>query len=162
MDERTNINRAQGQFSFDPANGENSQGTAFHHNPASILQVGKAISKVFVYPNLYIRTDVEAQLVETLKLSSAFPETIRCALTWRALLLDVGDFVRLGVKIGAVEFSETPASIRSIGYNPLGLKLEMSLRSLQMVPYPGWAPSPAGIVGGADATILKEVGTTSF
>ena len=154
VDERTNFNRARGAFAYNPATNENSQTTGFWKNEASITQVGKAIDRQLVFPNLFVRSDVEAQVVEVLRIASAFPETISCTVTWRALLLELGDFVKVSVDVGAVRFKGVPAMVRYLGYNPQGLKLELRLWSFQMVPFPGWAPGYAGIVGGTGATIV--------
>jgi len=149
-------NRAKGDYNFDPNKNENLFSTDIYRNQAAITQAGKEISKLIVFPNLYVKSDVINQLSETLKLASAYPEYIEATLSSRAILRDIGDFVLVDVKIGSSIFSEVPAMIREIGYDPDGMKVPCKLLSLQMVPYTGYAPTYSGIVGGSTATITQE------
>lgn len=159
-DERNNWNRAKADFNFNPASGENLQGTSFFKNSAAIASAGREISKIVVFPNLYIQADVEGQVQEMLKLASSFSEQIDIVLSSRALLKDLGDFVKLKVNIGSVNFEDvsvTPVGmITQIGYDPKGLALPVKVWSFQMVPFPGYSPGLSGITGGSTATITKE------
>lgn len=150
------FNRAQAVFSFIPSKGEEGRQTSLYRNSAAILQSGKEISKKIIFPNLYIKSQVVDQLVETLRLASAFTEFISTEITWRGLLLDLGDFVALDVNIGSTVFEKVPAMIREIGYNPEGLRLPLTLWCFQMCPFPGWVPGYSGIVGGYSAIISEE------
>jgi hypothetical protein len=156
IDERNNFNRARGSFGYLPSRNENVRATRIQNNAASVTQIGKAISKDIEFPNLYVEADVKAQLVEILRLSSCFFEIVDCELTWRALLLDLGDFVALNVQIGSTIFSGVPAMIRDLGYNPQGFKLPVKLWCFAMCPFPGYTPGYAGTVGGYAATITEE------
>jgi hypothetical protein len=156
LDDRINFNRAQGVFDLEPVIGEEGRKTPIYRNQGAITQAGKPISKALVFPNLYKEADVVNQVTEMIRLASAYSEQISLNLTWRALLKDLGDFVGVNVQIGSVTFDDIPAMIRSIGYNPNGLKLEARLWSFQMCPFPGWAPAYAGVVGGYNATITQE------
>jgi hypothetical protein len=158
LDERNNFNRAQGVFDFRPDRGENARTTLIMKNTAAIHQMGKEISKKIVFPNLYDQDQVEDQLQEILRLSSASYEHILTGLTWRSLLQELSGFVKVRVDIGSSVFDDVPAMIREIGYDPEGLKLTARLWSMQMVPFPGYndvTPLP-GTVGGFNATISKE------
>ena len=135
---------------------ENFQETPLFRNNAAITQAGKEISKKIVFPNLYESATVIDQLKETLKITSSYLENVDVTLTWRSLLLDIGDFVKLNVKIQSSEFDEVPAIIREIGYDPAGIKIPMRLWSFQMMPFPGYNPGYAGTVGGSTATITEE------
>jgi hypothetical protein len=156
VDENNVFNRAQGAYSFEPVVQENARLTRFWKNSGSIAQIGRTISKQIVFPNLYVQADVEAQLVEILRLAIAVPENITTNLTWRAMLLDLADFVQLDVRIGPSMFSNVPCKIRSIGYEPDGLKIPVRLTSFQMFPFKTWNPGYSGIVGGQSATIVQE------
>ena len=156
IDEVTNFNRAKGVFNFLPNRRENLQETSIYRNEAAITQVGKEISKKIVFPNLYESTTVVNQLVETLRITSSYLENIDLTLTWRSMLLDIGDFVKLNVEIQSSVFDSVPALIREIGYDPRGIKLPMRLWSFQMLPFPGHAPGNPGIVGGSTAVITEE------
>jgi len=46
--------------------------------------------------------------------------------------------------------------IRSIGYDPAGIKIPVVLWSFQMTSFPGYAPGFSGMTGGYDATIVEE------
>ena len=156
VDEQTNFNRAQGVYAFSPLRNENSRSTMIYKNDASITQIGKAISKKLVFPNLYVENTVTDQLIEIIRMASSFIEIADLTLTWRALLLDIGNFIKLNIQIGSTEFINVPCMVRNIGYDPNGLKLPCKLWSFQMCPYPGYDPSYPGIVGGYDATITSE------
>ena len=155
IDERNNWNRAKADFDFNPAKGEQQRSTALYRNQDAIDQAGKPISKLVVFPNLYVKTDVVNQLIEMLKLASSYSEMIDMGLTSRAIRQELGDFVKLDVKIGSIEMDEIPAMIRSIQYSPEGLELPVKVWSFQMVGFFGYT-APAGWVGGVAATITKE------
>lgn len=156
IDDRNNFNRAQGVYNLLPDRNENARATPIFRNSAAISQAGKEISKKVVFPNLYQDTVVQDQLAEILKLASSTLETLEMSLTWRALLKDIGEFVKMDVKIGSSIFDEIPCMIREIGYDPQGLKIPVKLWSFQMVPFPGYSPGYSGIVGGSTATIAAE------
>jgi len=156
IDDRNNFNRAKGSFNYLPNRNENYQETKVARNSAAITQAGKEISKKIVFPNLYNTTVVENQLIEILKLSSAYMEVINFTATWRMLLIDLGDFVKLNVKIQGTQFVNVPAMVRDISYDPSGVKIPLKLWSFQMLPFPGYNPGYAGIVGGSTATITWE------
>ena len=156
LDTRNNFNGAKGRFNSLPnRNREFYQETKIFENQDAIDDTGGEVTKIIEYPNLVSDTVVTNQVKETLKITSSYLEHISVDLTWRALLLDVGDFVKLNIKIQGVQFDEVPAVIREIGYDPVGLKLVLNLWSLQMIPYPGWSPGYAGITGGYTATIQE-------
>lgn len=155
LDDKNQWNRARGEYSFDPLANANLQQTPIFQNAASIAQSGKAISKKVVFPNLYEEATVVKQLSEMLKLASSNAERVEMQLTGRAVLKDIGDFVGLDVKIGATQFDAVPAQVREISYDPKGM-LPVKLWSMQMVPFTGWAPGYAGIVGGQTAIITQE------
>lgn len=156
IDERLNFNRAQATFDFHPDINEQARFSPVYKNDASISQVGKAISKRVAFPNLYVSSDVETQLVEILRLASAMVETVSCTLTWRSFLRDVGDFVKIDVNIGAAEFENVVGMIRDLGYDPTGLTIPVKIWSLALCPFPGYTPGYAGTVGGYNATITQE------
>lgn len=156
IDVRTNFNRAKGLFNRLPGTGENENETSVFKNTAAITQAGKDISKRLVFPNLYIRTDVNNQVTEIIRLASSYLETIELTNTWRTMLKDVGDFLKLNVQIESAVYSDVPCMIRSIGYDPDGLKIPLKIWSFQMTPFPGYEPGFAGTVGGYNATITEE------
>jgi len=156
LDERNNFNRAKGQFNFLPSRKENFQETRVQKNTLAITQAGREISKRVVFPNLYDNTTVKNQVGEILRLTSAYLENVNVNLTWRSLLLDIGDFVKLNVNIQGTLFTNVPCLIRQISYDPAGIKIPMRLWSFQMLPFPGYAPGHEGITGGTTATIVEE------
>ncbi len=156
LDDRNVWNRAAASYSFDPAAGENAFETPIYRNSAAISQVGKEISKKVVFPNLYEEATVILQLKEMIKLSSGYAEFIETTLTSRAVLKDIGDFVLVNVQMGSTILENVPAMIRDIGYDPEGPSIPVKLWSLQMLPFPGYSPGYAGIVGGSTATITEE------
>jgi len=156
IDERTNFNRAKAVYNFLPNRNENFKETHIYKNNASIAQAGKPVSKKVVFPNLYIESTVIDQLKGILQISSAYLENVEMSLTWRSMLLDIGDFVKLNIKIQSTEFESVPALIREIGYDPAGIKIPMKLWSFQMLPFPGYTPGYSGTVGGSTAIIDEE------
>jgi len=156
IDEINNFNRAQGSYDLHPDTNENSTNTPIFKNAASITQVGKAISKKVVFPNLYVEADVTNNLKEIIRLSSAMFETIAMTLTWRAMLLDVGDFILVNVVIGSAVFENVPVMIRTIGADSKGLTIPLKGWSFALCPFPGYVPAYAGTVGGYSATIIQE------
>jgi len=157
IDERTNFNRAKAVFNNLPNRKENFQETGVYKNDAAIAQAGKPISKKVVFPNLYEESVVIDQLKETLRVTSAYFENIDVTLTWRSMLLDIGDFVKLNVKIQSTQFTDVPALIREVGYDPDGIKIPLRLWSFQLLPFTGYTPGYAGTVGGSIATIDEEI-----
>lgn len=156
LDERNNFNRAQGVFDYRPNRNENSTRTPIFSNAASIAAAGKKISKEIAFPNLYIASDVQNQLIEILRIASALFEVVKMEATWRLMLLDIGDFISLDVKIGSSQFDNVPAIVRDIGYNPAGLKIPLRVWSLALLPFPGYTPGYSGTTGGHAASITQE------
>jgi hypothetical protein len=156
IDYKNNFNRSQGNFRFSPKDNENTKRTAYYRNQDAIDAAGKTIGKLLVYPNLVIESEVDLQVQETLRFSSAYIEILDLQLTWRALLLDIGDFLNMQLSIGSTIFNNTPAYIRSIGYDPNGLKLPITVFSLQMFDYGAYTPSNPGATSSQTQTIIKE------
>jgi hypothetical protein len=156
IDDRNNFNRMRAVYSYLPDIGDNAFSTGYYRNSAAILQSGKEITKLLIYPNLYIESDVVTQATETLKLVSGYREIITLSLTNRAILKDLGEWVTLDVQIGSTQFVDVPCQIREISYSPNGLKLPMRLWAFTMLPFTGWNPEYTGIVGGQNATIVGE------
>jgi hypothetical protein len=156
LDDKNIWNRALGSYGFEPALNVNAYATPIFKNQAAIAQAGKLISKEVTFPNLYEAATVILQLKEMLKLASGYPEMIDLTLTPRALKQELGGFVKLNIAMGSTVFQNVPAMIREIGYDPSGMKLPMRVWSMQMTPFPGYAPGYAGIVGGSTATITQE------
>ena len=156
LDDRNNFNRVRAVFSYLPDIAENGFSTGYYKNQAAINQAGREITKVVLYPNLYIEQDVINQVRETLKFASAYREIIVANLTNRAILKDIGEFLRIDIDIGSIQLSGVPCQIREISYSPEGLKLPVKLWSFAMMPFGTWNPSYNGIVGGESATISAE------
>lgn len=156
LDDRMNFNRAQGVFDYRPNRNENALRTPILKNQSNITAIGRAISKEIAFPNLYVAQDVKNQLTEILKISSSFLEVIQLECTWRSMLKELGDFVFLNVQIGSSQFTNVPAMIRDIGYDPQGLKIPMQLWSFALCPFPGYTPGFAGTTGGFNAVITEE------
>lgn len=156
IDDKMNFNRGRGSFNFLPNRNENYLETGTYRNTPAITQIGKEISKRIVFPNLYIASDVENQLIEILKICSGYLELLNVNLTWRSLLQDIGNWVKINIQISGTQFSNVPCLIREIGYDPAGIKISMMLWSFQMLPFPGYSPGYSGIVGGDSATITLE------
>lgn len=156
IDDRNNFNRAQGAFNFLPIVNENVRATPILKNSASITQTGLTISKKIVFPNLYVESQVVAQLREILRISSGIIEVFDLNLTWRALLLDIGSFVKMNINVASINLENVPAMVREIGYDPDGLKIVSKLWSFQMLPFGSWNPGYNGITGGQAATIDEE------
>ena len=156
IDERINVNRMKGFFNFLPDVADNNNETNFFKNQASINQHLKTTEKGLVFPNLYVRSDVDLQVPEVLKITSSFFEVIEATQTWRSMLLDIGDFVTLDITIGATQFDNVPAMVRSIAFSSDGLRVIIKYWSFQLIPYDGYSPTYSGIVGGSTATITEE------
>lgn len=152
-----NFNRSKGLYDFAPLAEGTVRETSLFKNDASIAQVGRAISKQVTYPNLMKLLDVENQIKESLKIASSFLETVELTLTWRALLLDIGDFISINVAIGGTVFENVPCMIRDIGYSPAGVTIPVTVWSFAMCPFPGYEPNYSGTVGGYNAPITKDV-----
>lgn len=157
LDERNNFNRAQASYNFHPDQNENAFSTSVYKNQGSITQIGKAISKRIVFPNLYVEADVIYQLIEIIRMASSLFEIVVTKATWRSLLKDIGDFVSIDNTIGSTQFDSVPALIRDVGYDPDGMTIDLKLWSFMMCPFPGYVPGFSGTVGGYNATITEEV-----
>lgn len=156
LDDRNNFNRVRGSFNFLPNRNENYQETPIFKNVVAIQHADKEISKRIVFPNLYESSVVADQVKEVLRIASSYIEVIEATLTWRSLLLDIGDFVKVNVSIQGTEFVNVPAMVREIGYDPAGIKIPVKMWSFQLMPFPGHAPGFSGITGGSDAAITEE------
>lgn len=156
IDDKNLWNRAQGEFGFTPAFNANTRQTAIFKNQASIDQLGKAISKKIVFPNLYVENDVILNLKEMIKLASNGSEFVDMTLTNRSLLLELGQFVKINVNMGSTILENVPAMVRDISYDPMGLKLPVRLWSYQMLRFTGHMPGYAGMVGGSTESIEQE------
>jgi hypothetical protein len=156
QDVRNNFNRAQAVFSFLPDINENSQRSNIFNVPAAVTQMKREISKEIAFPNLYESADVVNQLKEILKIAASGYEHIKCDLTWRSMLLDIGDFISLNVQIGSAVYQAVPCLIREIGYDPEGIKIPVRLWSMQLVPF-GAFPGVSNTVGGEAAVIVEEL-----
>jgi len=153
IDDRNIWNRARASYAYSPLQKENSRQTSIYKNQDAIDQIGKAISKSIEFPNLYVESDVIYQLIEMIRLASAYPEFIDMTASPRLMLLDVGDFVSLRLNIGSLVFEDVPAMVREIGFDK-NLNIILRLWSMQMTLFPGWTPSHSStIVGGYNATI---------
>jgi hypothetical protein len=155
-DERNNFNRAQATFDFNPNRNIQTRSSSIFHNADSFAQIGRFISKRIEFPNLYILSDAENQLKEILRISSSLFEIVECSLTWRALLLDVGDFVFLNIEIGSVIYENVPAMVRSKGYDPVGIQIPVTFWSMQLLPFDGYTPGFSGTVGGYNQALIQE------
>jgi hypothetical protein len=151
-----NFNRAQAVFDYNPIKKETSKASLIYRNNASFTQIGRYISKQIAYPNLYIASQVAAEIIDTLKLASAFIEHIETSVTWRSLLLDIGDVIKVNVVIGGVVFDNIHCLVRDISYDPKGVSLTLKLWSFQMCPYFGYDAMAPGTVGGVGAIITSE------
>lgn len=156
VDERNNFNRAQGTYDFHPNRNEQARISSVYHNADSYTQIGRYISKRIEFPNLYVAADVSNQIIEILRMASSLFETVECSLTWRSLLLDIGDFVYLNIEIGSIVYENVPAMIRTKGYDPAGIQIPVQMWSMQLLPFPGYAGAGGGIVGGYNQTITEE------
>jgi len=156
LDDKNIFNRARGAFDYHPNRNENAKTTPVQKNAASVTQIGREISKLISFPNMYIEADVKYQVIEIVRLASSLFETVECQLTWRSMLKDIGDFIMVDVDIGSAIFASVPMMIRDLGYDPSGLKIPVRLWSLQLLPFPGYTPGYSGTVGGYNATITQE------
>lgn len=156
IDDINNFNRTRAVYSFLPDVAENGFSTGYLRNNAAIAQAGREITKIILYPNLYIESDVINQAKETMKLVSGYREVISVVLTNKAILKDIGEFIILDIDIGSIRLGGVPCQIRDIGYSPNGLKLPVKLWSFAMLPFGSWNPGFNGIVGGESATISAE------
>lgn len=155
LDDQNIWNRVRAQYAFDPVAKEQARKTKIYQNAAAVAQAGKEISKEVIFPNLYVEAEVVDQAFEMLRLASGYPEFIDMTLNPRAMLLDVGDFVRLNISMGSVVFEDVPAMIREIGYDPQGRGVTLSVWSFQMIDFDGWNPGYPGMVGGFSAAITE-------
>lgn len=155
IDAKNNFNRVRGVYNKLPDVGEEAYQTGIYKNQAAI-DVSREISKIIVFPNLYDGDTVKLQLIEIVRMASTNFEIIELDLTWRSLLIEVGDFLWLDISIEGVEYKNVPCLVRSKGIDPNGIKIKVQLFSFQMMPYPSYAPSYSGIIGGYNATITEE------
>jgi hypothetical protein len=156
LDIRNNFNRAFGSFNFNPIIEGEALDTPFFRNDVAITDAKRSISKQIIFPHLVTESDASNQIIEIIRMASGYIEHIEYVSTWRALLLDIGDFVLMNVKIESVVFEDVPCLIREIGYDPIGLKLPIKVWSFQLLPFPGWVPTGGGVTGGFNATITEE------
>jgi len=156
VDEQNNFTLVQGFYSLEPTTGENAKQTSRFKNSVAIAQDGKNIEKQAEFPNLYIESDVKNQIIEIVRLGSAKTELINLDLTWRAMLLDLGDFVKINVTIGSTTFNDVPAMIREIGVDPNGVRIPTKIWSYQLFPFKTFNPGFTGIVSSDSATITEE------
>lgn len=148
------FNVAQGDYDFNPGIDANNFKTSLYKNQASINDT-KRIEKGVIFPNLVNRTVVDNQLIEILRLSSSAFEVLDLKVTWRSLLLDIGNNIKFDVKIGSTIFDNIICEVRDIGYSSSGV-VTLKLWSYAMSPFPGYEPGYPGTVGGYNALIEEE------
>jgi len=148
------INRAQGDYDFNPILDFNNFKTEVYFNQASTT-ITKTVSKTITFPNLYIRQDVVNQLTEILRISSTNFDILSFVCNWRPLLQELGKFILFNIKIGSTIFTDVPCQIREISYLSNG-SISLNVWSYLLIPYPGYNSGFPGIVGGYNATITKE------
>jgi hypothetical protein len=170
IDDQSNFNRARAQYNYLPLFEENYNATKVFRNQLSINATNppdadptkkKTIARDVIYPNLYDETQVINELKNVLRLASAMCELIDVKVTWRSMLLEIGDFVKISVQIGATVYDDVPAMVRSVGVDPQGISIPLRLWSFQMFPFKSWQPQTAprlysGIISGATADIVQE------
>jgi hypothetical protein len=159
-DERNQFNRAKADYSYSPATQQSRYSTPVYRNQGNIDQIGREISKLITYPNLYVFDDVVNQLHDTLRLA-AYVENIQLSLTSRSFLKDLGDHIAFNINIGSVVFENTTepvtGKIRMLNYDPTGMTIQAKIWCFQMVPFPGSEKtSISGITGGFNAVITQE------
>jgi len=156
IDAQYTFNRATGVYNLVPTNNEEINFTSPYKNQAAInASVGKVIDKGIVFPNLHVLATVTDQTKEILKLASSYFEVINCEVTWRSMLLELGQFVAVNINIGSIVFDSVPMMVRAIGYSASG-KISLQLWSFQMTPFPGYAPGYFGTFGGDTAVIVED------
>ena len=157
MSEINNFNKTQIAYDTNPRTGETVYKTNLFQNAASIAVAGKDITKFVIMPNAILDPlsidYVSLHGQELLKLASGFFEEIELNVTWRFLFLEPGDMVRLNVEIDSSKYTNVPCVVRTIAYDPDGMKLRLKLWSLQMINFPGYEPGYSGMVGGYNQTI---------
>jgi hypothetical protein len=159
-DERNQFNRAKADFGYSPVTSQNRYSTPTFRNEANIIQIGREISKLITFPNLYVAFDVENQIKEILKLS-AYVENVELSLTPRSFLQDIGEDVSFNINIGSVVFDNNvepvTGKIRVLRYNPKGMSIDAKIWCFQMLPFPGSEKTLiSGITGGSTAIITQE------
>lgn len=171
LDDTAIFNAAHADYGFCPAKNENLFSTPIYKNELAITQMGNKISKLIIFPNLYIEVDVVYHLTEMLRLAP-YIEYLECSLTSRSMLLDIGDQISLNIDIGGISFTtyydvdgyetlfndKVTGIVRRIGYDPKGLSIPVKIWLLQMVSFSGSLKTDVvGKVTGYDIAITQEV-----
>ena len=171
LDDTAIFNAAQADYGFCPAINENSFSTPIYKNELAITQMNNKISKLIVFPNLYIESNVITQLTAMLRLAP-YIEYLECSLTSRSMLLDIGDQISLNIDIGGISFTtyfdedgyetlfndKVTGIVRRIGYDPKGLSIPVKIWLLQMVSFTDSLKTDVvGKVTGYDIAITQEV-----
>ncbi len=55
-----------------------------------------------------------------------------CELTWRSLLLDLGNVTLVNIKIESIELNDVLCLVREVGYDPNGIKMPVRLWILEV------------------------------
>lgn len=154
ISDRNNINKISGFYNFLPDLKENYQSTPLFKNQASIDQ-SKEITKGLVFANLYIDTDVNNQVIEYLKFTSAFREDISMFVTWKFILTELDSWLKLAGGTGGTIYDGVPIRVRDIIFDSKGMKIGIKAFSYQMMPFGLWDGGYPGTVGGQNAVITS-------
>ncbi len=127
IDEQNFFNKVRGAYNNLPPIGENARRTGFLVDDNSIDETGLELVREVVFPNLYQPDVVQNQLENILILASRGIQVVDCELTWRSLLLDLGDVILVNVQVESIELENVPCLVREVGYDPNGVKMPVRL-----------------------------------
>lgn len=121
----------------------------------------------FEFPSLYQYNDVEERLKNTLRIATPNPEMITCTLTWKHILLEVGQFVRMTYG----RYKNAPMMVREVTIDETASRITVKLMNLEQIKFydeiTGELHTPTGgtlswiPVGGVDA-VIEAIEDTQF
>lgn len=149
------FNAARAEYNFSPANEAKNKGfTPVFKQADAVAAYGKVDGRQISFPNLYIASEVEDELYEYLRLSSVSgSELLQLTLTWRHILIDIGEIVVLNYNESGNNYEDVPCIVRDIEIDPEGFEVTVKLWSLQMTKTSTYDPGHPGMTGGYNATI---------
>lgn len=128
---------ANANYAFTPSAQATMLRTNLLTNNVSKTAIGGSnLLKTIDFPNLYVESDVNAQISEYVRMFSFPLEYLSISTAWTGLLDEVGDFVTVNVQLGSINYSNVPCVVMEKGINLQTFEVQYKLLSLNGFSYP--------------------------
>lgn len=137
-------------------------------SPAAVAFAGKEVTKVLDLPAIYRREDLDRMMPLFVKLSAPEPEFVEVTFGFRAIRLQMQDFIdlhfdgdvncRTGQKESGRRYNHVPCMIRKLSYDLGQMTVSMKVWSLGGTAFNGYDPAGSTVGGDGDTVVLSNLG----